>query len=192
LAKPEDVELDTFDISSRVNLHIEMARKNAALGRAYTVQLPWFTEGRWSDDFRGKFTQYWQNLGAKIGDPVAAIAVPPEATGFTTKAVDVRPAIVSRVKPFDMNIVFQRLPLAPEERFDLILGTNIFLYYGGFEQALARANVAAMLKPGGYLLSNDKLEDTVPSGMEQVMAIEIPMTGAPVITDYIYCYRRME
>jgi len=49
-----------------------------------------------------------------------------------------------------------------------------------------------MLKPGGYLLSNDKLEDTVPSGMEQVMAIEIPMTGAPVITDYIYCYRRTE
>ena len=192
LAKPEDVELDTFDISSRVNLHIEMTRKNAALGRAYTVQLPWFTEGRWSDDFRGKFTQYWQNLGAKIGDPVAAIAVPPEATGFTTKAVDVRPAIVSRVKPVDMNIVFQWLPLAPEQRFDLIIGTNIFLYYGGFEQALARANVAAMLKPGGYLLSNDKLEDTVPSGMEQVMAIEIPMTGAPVITDYIYCYRRTE
>jgi hypothetical protein len=192
LAKPEDVELDTFDISSRVNLHIEMTRKNAALGRAYTVQLPWFTEGRWSDDFRAKFTRYWQNLGTQIGQPVAAIPVPPETTGFTTKAVDVRPAIVSRVKPVDMNIVFQWLPLAPEQRFDLIIGTNIFLYYGGFEQALARANVAAMLKPGGYLLSNDKLEDTVPSGMEQVMAIEIPMTGAPVITDYIYCYRRME
>jgi hypothetical protein len=192
LAKPEDVELDTFDISSRVNLHIEIARKNAALGRGYTVQLPWFTEGRWSDDFRAKFTQYWQNLGAQIGQPVAAIPVPQEATGFTTKAVDVRPAIVSRVKPVDMNIVFQRLPLAPEQRFDLIIGTNIFLYYGGFEQALARANVAAMLKPGGYLLSNDKLEDTVPSGLEQISVTEIPMTGPPVITDYIYCYRRME
>lgn len=192
LAKPEDIELDTFDISSRVNLHIEMARKNAALGHAYTVQLPWFTEGRWSDGFRAKFTQYWQNLGGQIGQPVAAIPVPPEATGFTTKAVEVRPAIVNRIKPVDMNIVFQRLPLAPEERFDLIIGTNIFLYYGGFEQALARANVATMLKPGGYLLSNDKLEDTVPSGLEQVSVTEIPMTGAPVITDYIYCYRRME
>jgi hypothetical protein len=192
LAKPGDVELDTFDISSRVNLHIEMARKNAALGRGYTVQLPWFTDGRWSDDFRAKFTQYWQNLGAQIGQPVAAIPVPQEAAGFSTKAVEIRPGIVSRVKPVDMNIVFQRLPLAPEQRFDLIVGTNIFLYYGGFEQALARANVAAMLKPEGYLLSNDKLEETVPSGLEQVMAIEIPMTGPPVITDYVYCYRRIQ
>jgi hypothetical protein len=192
LAKPGDIELDTFDISSRVNLHIEMAGKNAALGRPYTVQLPWFSDGRWSDDFRAKFTQYWQDLGAQIGQPVVAIPVPQEATGFTTKAVEIRPAVVSRIKPVDMNIVFQRLPLAPGERFDLIIGTNIFLYYGGFEQALARANVAAMLKPGGYLLSNDKLEDTVPAGLEQVMVTEIPMTGPPVITDYVYCYRRVE
>ncbi len=89
-----------------------------------------------------------------------------------------------------MNIVFQQLPLAPDERFDLIIGTNIFLYYGPFEQALARVNVAAMLKPGGYLLSNDKLQETLMSGLEPVMTTEIPLTGAPVITDYIYCYRR--
>ena len=91
-----------------------------------------------------------------------------------------------------MNIVYQRLPLAPDNRFDLIIGTNIFLYYGPFEQSLARVNIAAMLKPGGFLLSNDKLQDSVPSGLEQVMVTDIPMTGAPVITDYIYCYRRVE
>jgi len=83
------------------------------------------------------------------------------------------------------------LALPPAERFDLIIGTNIFLYYDGFEQSLARANVAAMLKPGGYLLSNDKLQDTVTSGLEQVMVTEIPMTVPPVITDHIYCYRRV-
>jgi hypothetical protein len=192
LAKPDSLELYTFDISPRVNLHLETARKNAARGRSYTVQLPWYAEGRWSDDFRAKFTQYWKNLGAQIGQPVAAIAVPPGAPGFATRAVKIRPAVVSRIKPADMNIVFQRLPLAPDERFDLIIGTNIFLYYGGFEQSLARVNIAAMLKPGGFLLSNDKLPDTVPSGLEQVMVSEIPMTGAPVITDYIYCYRRTQ
>jgi len=46
------------------------------------------------------------------------------------------------------------------------------------------------VKPGGYLLSNDKLQDSVPSSLKQVMVTEIPMTGAPVMTDYIYCYRR--
>ena len=190
LANPENVELYTLDISSRVNLHIEAARKNAALGRPYTVQLPWYADGRWTDEFRGKFIQYWRSLGAKIGEPVAPIPVPEAAPGFETRAVKIRPAVVSRIKPIDMNIVFQRLNLPPDERFDLIIGTNIFLYYGGFEQSLARVNVAAMLKPDGYLLSNDKLQDTVPSGLEQVMVTEIPMTGPPVITDKIYCYRR--
>jgi hypothetical protein len=190
LASPDDVELYTLDISSRVNLHIEAARKNAALGRAYTVQLPWYADGRWTDEFRVKFTQYWRSLGAKIGEPVAPIPVPEAAAGFETRAVKIRPAVVSRVKPVDMNIVFQRLSLAPAERFDLIIGTNIFLYYSAFEQSLARVNVAAMLKPGGYLLTNDRLQDTVPSGLEQVMMTEIPMTAPPVIIDKIYCYRR--
>jgi len=190
LASPDKVELYTMDISSRVNLHIEAARKNAALGRSYTVQLPWYADGRWTPEFRASFIQYWQGLGTKIGEPVAPIPVPQSATGFDTRAVKIRPAIVNRIKPVDMNIVFQRLPLPPEERFDLIIGTNIFLYYGAFEQSLARVNVAAMLKPGGYLLSNDKLQDTLPSGLEQVMVTEIPMTVPPVITDYVYCYRR--
>jgi len=191
LTNPDSVEVYTFDISSRVNLHIEAARKNAALGRSYTVQLPWYAEGRWTNEFRASFIQYWQRLGSTIGDPVAAIPVPESAAGFQTRAVKLRPAVVNRIKPVDMNIVFQRLSLPPADRFDLIIGTNIFLYYGAFEQSLARANVSAMLKPGGYLLSNDKLQDTVPSGLEQVMVSEIPMTGTPVITDYIYCYRRI-
>jgi hypothetical protein len=192
LAKPDSLEMYTLDISSRVNLHIQAARKNAAMGRPYTVQLPWYADGRWTDGFRTKFTQYWQNLGAQIGQPVAAIPVPAGAPGFATRGVKIRAAVLGRITPIDMNIVFQRLPLAPDERFDLIIGTNIFLYYGGFEQSLARVNVAAMLKPGGFLLSNDKLPDTVPSGLEQVMLTEVPMTGPPVITDYIYCYRRTQ
>ena len=190
LASADNVELYTMDISSRVNLHIEAARRNAVQGRSYTVQLPWYTEGRMTPEFRANFIQYWQRLGAKIGEPVAPIPVPASATGFDTRAVKIRPSVVTHIKPVDMNIVFQRLPLPPEERFDLIIGTNIFLYYGGFEQSLARVNVATMLKPGGYLLSNDKLQDTVPSGLDQVMVTEIPMTVPPVITDYIYCYRR--
>jgi hypothetical protein len=192
LASADSIELYTFDISSRVNLHIAAAKRNAGSGRSYTVQLPWYADGRWSDGFRASFIQYWQGLGAKIGEPVAPIPVPASATGFETRAVQIRPAVVNRIKPVDMNIVYQRLPLGPDERFDLIIGTNIFLYYGAFEQSLARANVSAMLRPGGHLLSNDRLPDTVPSGLEQILVTEIPTTTPPVITDYIYCYRRTQ
>jgi len=141
-------------------------------------------------EFRAAFTQYWRSLGKQIGEPVAAIPVPEAAAGFQTRAVKVRPAIVGRITPVDMNIVYQQLPLPPDERFDLIIGTNIFIYYAGFEQSLARVNVTEMLKPGGYLLSNDKLEDKAPAGLEQMMDTAIPMTPPPVITDHIYCYRR--
>jgi hypothetical protein len=150
------------------------------------VQLPWYSAGRWSDEFRTKFTDYWQNLGTKTGKPAPPITVPPALEGFTTRAIRVRPDIVTRITPVDMNIVYQRLQ---DDAFDLIIGTNIFLYYGGFEQALASANIAGMLKPGGYLLSNDKLQIAESSGLEQVLVTEIPMTTAPVITDYMYCYR---
>jgi len=190
LADAGAIEIHTMDISSLVNAHILTARTSAAQGRPYTVQLPWFSGGRWSADFRGKFVDYWRGWGSRIGEPVAPIEVPQAAAGIETRAVRIRPAMVGRVKPVDMNIVYQVLPLAPGERFDLIVGTNIFLYYGAFEQTLARSNMAAMLKAGGYLLSNDKLAEGTESGLDLAMTTAIPMTGEPVITDYIFCYRR--
>lgn len=189
LANADSVQVYTLDISPRVNRHIDSALRDAAAGRPYVVQLPWYADGRWTDDFRGKFTKYWQRLGSQIGQPAHAIPVPAGSPGFQTRAVQVRPAMVRRIRPVDMNIVFQRLPLTGDERFDLIIGTNIFLYYGGFEQALARTNVASMLRPGGLLLSNDKLDDRVPPELRSVSTTDIPMTTPPVMTDYIYCYR---
>jgi len=56
-------------------MHIEAARKSAASGRPYTVQLPWYADGRWTDEFRSKFVEYWRGLGAKIGEPVSPIPV---------------------------------------------------------------------------------------------------------------------
>ena len=45
-------------------------------------------------------------------------------------------------------------PVAASDRFDLIVATNVLLYYNAFEQALAMANINAMLRPGGVFLSN--------------------------------------
>ena len=57
---------------------------------------------------------------------------------------------------FRSNVIAQRVePVSSEERFDLIVATNTLVYYDVFEQALALANVAKMLRPGGLFLSND-------------------------------------
>jgi hypothetical protein len=190
LADAKAIEIDTLDISGLVNAHIDGLRKKAALGRPYTVQLPWYSGGRWSDDFRAKFTAYWQALGSRIGEPVSAISVPEKLAGISTRALRIRPEMAERIRPVDMNIVYQALPLAPDDRFDLIIGTNIFVYYGEFEQSLARANIAAMLRPSGFLLSNDRLADRAASPLNLLMTTQIPMTGEPVIADSLYCYRR--
>jgi len=74
--------------------------------------------------------------------------------------VRVRPAAVISVISQDVNIVLQRLEmLAADEQFDLVIATNILVYYDVFEQSLALLNVAKMLRPGGLFLSNDPLVD---------------------------------
>lgn len=191
LADPDTLELYTLDISSQVNLHVGRARRNAAAGRSYTVQLPWNTSRPMSQEFRTSFVDYWQKLGGAIGKAVQPIPVPSAVEGTETRAVRIRPEIVKRITPLDLNIVFQRLQVPPQQAFDLIIGTSIFVYYGAFEQSLARSNVAAMLRPGGYLLSNDKLPDTVPSGLDNVMVTKIEMSRDPQILDYIFCYQRV-
>ncbi len=190
LADAATVEVYTLDISSDVNFHLANTRKKAAAGRAYTVQLPWNSSARLTGEYRQQFMEYWKKLGEKIGEPVAPIAVPSAATDTETRAVRIHPDIVRRVAPLDMNIVFQRLALAPDREFDLVIGTNIFIYYDAFEQSLARANIAAMLRPGGYLLSNDKFPDTVPSGLASALETTLIVARDPDRTDTMFCYKK--
>ena len=64
------------------------------------------------------------------------------------------------IGPEDLNIVLQRRePLRVEDRFDLVIATNVLVYYDVFEQSLALVNVAKMLRPGGIFLSNNALPD---------------------------------
>ena len=54
------------------------------------------------------------------------------------------------------------------ERFDLIVGTNVFLYYDRVQQGLAMAAAAGMLRSGGVLLSNNALVEVPSVGLRSV------------------------
>ena len=193
LADPANVELYTLDISSDVNFHISRARKNAVAGRSYTVQLPWDTAARHTPEYRKDFVNYWQKLGDHIGEPVAPIAVPPGAAAETqTRAIKIRPEIVRRVTPLDMNIVFQHLPPSPQQGFDLIIGTNIFVYFNSFEQSLARVNMSLMLNPGGFVLSNDKLPGSVPAGLSDSLLTTQVVARDPDMTEMMFSYEKKQ
>jgi hypothetical protein len=189
LADPS-AELFTFDISPSVNSHVARIRQKGQQGNPYVVQLPWNTQHPMSDEYRAAFIAYWKALGTKIGDPVAAIPVPASVTGTDTRAVKIKPQIAARITPVDTNIVYQRPVLAPDQQFDLVIGTNIFVYYGSFEQALARTNISTMLKLGGLLLSNDKLPEIRSSQLSDTLDVKIMSSQNPLISDTIFCYLR--
>ena len=108
---------------------------------------------------------YWERFGDRIGERVTPAAAPVELAGVVdVRAVRVPPAVVLTVMPHDLNIVLQRLePLAPGERFDLIIATNLLVYYDVFERSLALANVEKMLRPGGLFLANNSTPVILPA-----------------------------
>ena len=191
LTNGKDFELYTLDISSNVNIHIGRLKKSASAGRPYVVQLPWNSLTPFSPEFLAGFEGYWKQMGRMVGEEVKPVKVPVEvADQVHIRAVSIRPEIARHITPVDMNIVYQHVvDMAPTEKFDLIIGTNIFLYYGAFEQTLARVNLAAMLKPSGMVLSNDLLADNLPSGLEEVHRTTILEQSSPQIVEHIYCYR---
>ena len=77
------------------------------------------------------------------------------------------------------------------ERFDLIVATNILVYYDVVEQSLALANVARMLRPGGLLLSNTLLTELPRLPMALVAHTDVVYTET-AIGDRVMCYERSE
>jgi len=191
LADPTSVEIYTLDISPDVNFHIERARKLAQAGKPYTVQLPWDTAARQTPEYRAAFIQYWRRLGSAIGAPVPPIPVPPAAATTTeTRALKVRPDVVLRLTPLDVNIIYQHIASGTGEGFDLIVGTNVFVYFSPFEQSLARKNMSLMLRPGGFVLSNDELPGTPADGLVDSYKTMQVFARNPDREEYMFTYQR--
>ena len=143
---PGDPEIVLLDISPRIIDHVTRARARAARNIGYTLNLPLPRSTSWLPEVR----TYWQTLGDQIGMPTQAQTPKAIAELAELRAVRARPSSVQRMSVLDVNIVTQRL----EEAFDLVIATNVFIYYDVLEQALAMSNVEAMLKPGAFLLAN--------------------------------------
>ena len=147
LAPSSGSEVVALDISARIVDHVTQARARAVKNVGYTLNLPLSKSVPWLPDVRS----YWQTVGDRIGAPAAVPASKAIADLADLRAVRVRPSAVRRLSVFNMNIVTDRLDAEP---FDLVIATNVFIYYDVLEQALAMSNVEALLKPGAFLLAN--------------------------------------
>jgi hypothetical protein len=173
----DDLRLTTLDLSSRVNQHLERARQRASAGDGYVIQLP-LDNNRAGLPRPAAVIEYWQRFGEHIGHAVQPLPAPASIGDVRVRAVQVEPAVVTTVTPKDVNVVLERLdPLEADEQFDLIIATNVLLYYDRFEQGLALTNIGKMLRPGAFLLTNYSVTPIEPFDKSPALAM-------PVIWDH--------
>jgi SAM-dependent methyltransferase len=189
LANARGLRLATFDLSPRVNGHLDAAHRRARAGRPYILQLP-LKHDEPGHDWSPDLVAYWKGFGARIGKETPATPAPAGTGAVRLRAVRVDSAIVLAIEPHDLNIIVQRPePLRDEDRFDLIVATNILVYYDSFDQALALANIGKMLRPGGWFLTNYPVSPSGP--MDATATLTVPVFfDRQGNGDTIYCYRR--
>ena len=178
LASADDVRVSTFDLNPRINAHLARAAERGRGGTAYPLTLVRDLGLSWTP----RLASYWDTFGDRVA-AASASAPPPGLKDVHVRTLAVRPGVAAALDPHDVNIVTQRLDGLPAaERYDLIIATDILVYYDVFEQSLALANVAAMLRPGGIFLSNTTLSE-LPGlpigsiGFSDVVYIEVPQLG---------------
>jgi hypothetical protein len=186
LARAGDLEVDSLDLSPRVNDHVERSRRAAMQGRGYKIQLPRDPSRGWKPEL----VAYWQRFGDQIGSPATPVAVPTGLQGTMLRAVRVRPEFVRQMRALNLNVVLQREEAPADAKFDLLIATNILVYYDTFEQSLALANIQTMLRPGGFLLTNNLLLELPSSKMKSVDYVSVEYSPRESDGDQIVWYRR--
>jgi hypothetical protein len=160
VARADSLSITTIDVSASVNEHIEQATGRARTGSPYIIHLPLDDARPWTP----ALLAYWKRFGDAIGTATTPLPGTGHAGPLRNRAVRVSPQHAAQIAATDLNITAQYLTLPADERFDLVIGTNVFVYYDRLQQGLATVAVARMLRPDGVLLSNNAL-------------VEIPLVG---------------
>ncbi|HWF06888.1 MAG TPA: hypothetical protein VG297_00415 [Bryobacteraceae bacterium] len=171
LGLSRDPRVSVFDISAQTLDHI---------GRTGRIELVLDRGRQWNPEALA----YWRRFGDRIGSPVEALPAPPQVRDVERRAVSIRPEIVNLLQPRDLNVVTERA----NERFDLIVATNILVYYDEFERALASLNIAAMLADGGVFLANSALPECQILRLHETGRIDVKYSNEPNDDDRIEIY----
>ena len=186
LGKAEEIEVVTLDLNPGVNAHVAKLAKDARAGRTYAVQLPRDTGADWSP----AAVAYWAHFGEILGTPAKPIPVPQALGGVTLRAVAIAPRYAARVTPVDLNVVTQRMELEEGQGFDLVIATNILVYYDRFQQGLAMASIARMMNPGGIFMANNALPAQHAEALEFLGRRTVAYATNESYGDDVVVYRR--
>ena len=187
LAKKDDLKIIALDISPRVNQQLRTMRQGATQGKSYVLQFPLPADRKWEPGAR----QFWQTAGEFVGTQTKPIP-PPQSTGkLETRAVRIPPSTVLRVVPEDLNIVWQRTDLPAAQQYDLVVATNVLVYYDEFHQALALDNIQSMLRENGILLTNNGLPAVPSLAMNDLGHTAVAYSDQSSDGDYIVWFQHV-
>jgi chemotaxis methyl-accepting protein methylase len=121
---------------------------------------------------------------------VKALPVPLAVNDVTMRAVAIRPRYAAQMQGFDLNIVTQTMDVPEGHGFDLVVATNVLVYYDLFQQALAMGNIAHMMNHGGVFLANHALPAQHAQALEYLGRRTVAYTPSGAYGDDVVAYRR--
>ncbi len=162
LSNEKELAVVTLDINDHVNQHLYKAVINAHCGKNYHLWLPLNLNIPWKKGY----IDYWKTVGQKIGKPVRLSTNLGLIPNLKIRVLSVPPRYVKLIMPVELNVMSPEFNvmskifvLDDEEKFDLIIATDVFIYYDIFEHHIALSNISWMLRRGGFLLSNNRLSE---------------------------------
>lgn len=111
------------------------------------------TSGLSKQELGPEFGAYFEALARTLGSEARTDAPPARLSGHWNKAVVLRPDVVRKVRPIELNIVERRS--RPAQPYDLIIALSAFQDFDLQELLLALANTSGMLRAGGYLIHDE-------------------------------------
>ncbi len=186
LAGPGKVQVVACDLNPAVLAHLGQLGARARAGRPYVVQLPNDSRNDWTPEL----VAYWQDFGELLGAPTRPLAPPGYFKGVEVRAVAIRPQIGTQVTGLDLDMVAQHLDVPPSGGFDLVIATNIFLYYNFFEQALAMQNISRMMNPRGIFLVNQILSNAHPDSLKLIDQCNVSFNRKDLYGDDVVAYQQ--
>jgi hypothetical protein len=102
-----------------------------------------------------EYQEYFRNIGNSIGRSVPRNPSWKLPGSLQARTVEVRPGIASRITASRMNILAE----TGAPRFDLVIATNVFVYFNRMELLLALTAIHSLLRDGGYLIHNEIRDD---------------------------------
>ena len=150
LAAAGDFTVHSVDVNPRVVRAVARVAQDGLTWHVFSG-IPATPDRVFAEDYRA----YVRELGRAVGTRARASSAMTSDPRYQ-HSIALSPAVARALTAERLNVITERL--VEGAGFDIVIVTNVLAYFNDRQLALALSNMAAMLRPGGYLLHNEARE----------------------------------